>query len=81
MEKSPEDEASPESSQMCTVLAGPLSLPEDPFTAKTIAYILKRNSEYFSALIIQIALHILILKTSIYFLNMFMLIPERKGEE
>lgn len=45
--KSLEDEASPESSQMCTVLAGPLSLPENPFTAKTIAYILKWNSECF----------------------------------
>lgn len=54
-----EDEASPEISQMCSVLARPLGLPEHPFTAKTIAYILKWNSESFSVLIIQTAPHIL----------------------
>lgn len=45
--KSLEDESSPEISQMYSVLAGPLSLPEHPFTTKTIAHILKWNSESF----------------------------------
>ena len=39
--KSLEDESSLEISQMYLVLAGTLSLPEHPFTMKTIAHILK----------------------------------------
>lgn len=42
-----EDEASPEISQMCLALAGPLSLPEHPVTAKTIAHILSKIPNHF----------------------------------